>query len=57
MSLLADAMRAARGLEAERRNLDREIRDEVAEARRIQAQLSCSWADALQIASDPPTRA
>lgn len=50
--ILAHAVRAAPGLRAavQRKNLDRIIRDETAEAKRIQAQTGCSWSEALRLA-------
>lgn len=47
MSLLAHATRAGRPVA--QRNLDKEIREETREARRIRAQLGCTWAEALRI--------
>jgi hypothetical protein len=55
MSLLAHACYAARGFEAERRDLDRAIQAEVREAKRIQHEVGCSWSEALRLAADVPT--
>jgi hypothetical protein len=48
MSLLAHA--TAAGLDAEKRALKDLAQHEIAEARRIQEQLRCSWDEALRIA-------
>lgn len=50
MSLLAHACLAAPRMEAERRALDKRIREEALEAARIQQQLRCTWAEAIEIA-------
>lgn len=38
------------------RNLDRRIQDEIVEAKRIQAQVKCSWGEALRLARDNTER-
>ena len=47
MTLLADAAYACRTTDAERRNVDRAIQDEVVAAKRIQRQTRSSWSAAL----------
>jgi hypothetical protein len=56
MSLLAHATFAAKGFDAEKRNLDRVIQDEIAEAHRVQRQVRCSWSEALRIARNRPAK-
>ena len=51
MSLLAHTTYAARGLEAQRRNLDKQIQAEAREAKRIQRATGCTWARALMLAA------
>lgn len=50
MTLLAHLTAGAPGLDAERRALQDLAQHEIAEARRIQEQLKCSWDEALRIA-------
>lgn len=53
MSLLAHATLGAPRMEADRRALDARIRHEVREAKRIQAEVGCSWTEALRLAYQP----
>lgn len=50
MSLLADALYAAPRFGVQKKNLDARIQYEIEEAKRIQAQVKCSWSEALRIA-------
>lgn len=50
MSFLPHTTYAAPRFEAAKRNLDRAIQDEIKEAKRIQAQVGCSWNEALRLA-------
>jgi hypothetical protein len=50
MSLLAHATCGARGLEPDRKALDKRIQHEITEAKRIQRETGCSWSEALRIA-------
>ncbi len=54
MSVLAHSMRAARGLEPRRRDLDKEIQSEIVEAKRIQKEIGCGWAESLRLAARMP---
>ena len=56
MSVLAHVSIGARGLEALRRDLDRRIVFETEEAKRVQQQTGCSWAEAIRVASGLPVR-
>lgn len=50
MSILAHAIYAAPRFERAKKNLDAHIQYEIEEAKRIQAQVKCSWSEALRIA-------
>jgi hypothetical protein len=50
MSRLAHTTAGAPGMEAERRELADIAQHEIREAHRIQAQLRCSWDEALRLA-------
>jgi hypothetical protein len=50
VSRLAHATAGAPDLDAEKRALADLAQHEIAEARRIQAQLNCTWTEALRIA-------
>jgi hypothetical protein len=41
-------------IRARLRNLDKELQDEIKEAKRIQAQTGCAWSEALRIAAKTP---
>ncbi len=51
MSLLAHACLMVPGFEAEKRALDQRIQAERWEARRIQQQTGCTWAEAIRVAA------
>ncbi len=55
MSLLAHATLGAPGLEPQKRALTNHIKAELAEAKRIQKQLGCTWTQALRLAYKPLT--
>jgi hypothetical protein len=56
MSLLAHATFAAHGhdMKALRRSLDAQIQFEILEAKRIQREVGCTWAEALRLAARLP---
>jgi hypothetical protein len=50
MSILAHAVYGVRNFGAEKRTLNATIQHEIREAKRIQAQVNCTWAEALRLA-------
>jgi hypothetical protein len=53
VSVLAHATYAAPGFDAEKRSLAAQAQREIVEAKRVQAQLGCTWTEALRIAHQP----
>ena len=51
MSLLAHTTRAAWGMQKERRELDKQRLLEVNDAKRIQREMGCTWAEAIRRAA------
>ena len=56
MSLLAHATRAAWGMQKERRELDKQRLLEVNDAKRIQRETGCTWAESLRVAANQPEK-
>lgn len=54
MSLLAHALCAAWGMQTQRRELDKQRLLEVNEAKHIQRETGCTWAQAIRIAAGKP---